>query len=48
MPKKLKFYNVKTKKSFHTSTYKTTTRKGRKFANARNGGIDCWRVLGKA
>jgi len=48
MPKSLKFYNVKTKKSFTTSTYRTTTRKGRKFAVAKNAGIECWRILGKA
>ena len=48
MPKALKFYNVKTKKKFTTSNYKTVTKKGRRFAVAKNGGIDCYRILGKA
>ena len=48
MAKKLKFYNVKTKKSFYSTNYKTKVKSGRRFAVARNAGVDCYRILGKA
>ena len=45
--KTLSFYNVKTKKKFDSSSYTIQTRGGRRFAVAKNAGIDCWRVLGR-
>ena len=48
MTKQLKFYNVKTRKSFTTSNYKYKVRNGRRFAVTKNNGIECWRVLGRA
>ena len=45
--KVLSFYNVKTKKKFNSGTYTVQVRKGRRFAVAKNAGINCWRVLGK-
>lgn len=46
--KRLKFYNVKTKKSFYSSTYTYKVKSGRRFAVAKNAGVECWRVLGRA
>ena len=46
--KKLKFYNVKTKKSFTTGNYTYKVKGGRRFAVAKNAGITCWRILGRA
>ena len=48
MGKRLKFYNVKTKKSFYATNYKYKVKGGRRFAVAKNAGIECWRVLGRA
>lgn len=47
MPKELKFYNVKTKKSFMTSKYVVKKIKGRNFAIATNSGIKCYRIIAK-
>ncbi len=48
--KKLKFYDLKKRKSFFSSNYKITTRlvrgKKRKFAVAKSpSGIDSWRIM---
>ena len=46
MPKtKLKFYDLKNKKSFTSSNYKIVKRKGKKFAVAKApSGIESWRI----
>jgi len=45
MPK-LKFYDVKGKKSFTTDKYKVVTKKGRKFAVAKApSGIEAYRIV---
>lgn len=50
MSKSLKFYNVKTRKSFTTSNYKVVIKDGvrgkRRFAVAKQDGVESWRVLG--
>jgi len=48
--KKLKIYDVKSKKKFIPKSYTVKVRKGRKFAVAKNPktGVECWRVLGKS
>ena len=44
----LKFYDLRGKKSFSTSAYKTQVRKGRRFAVAKApSGSPAWRILGK-
>lgn len=50
MPKaKLKFYDVKAKKSFMSSNYKMVTKKGRRFAVAKApSGIMAYRIVGMA
>ena len=49
MAERLKFYDVKGKKSFTTDKYRTTTRNGRRFAVAKApSGVESWRVLGMA
>lgn len=45
--KSLTFYNVKTKKKFTTGNYTYKVKSGRRFAVAKNAGIECWRVLGR-
>jgi len=46
---KLKFYDVKGKKSFMSEKYKMVTKKGRKFAVAKApSGIEAYRIVGKA
>lgn len=48
MPK-LKFYDLKARKSFHTDKFKTVVKKGRKFAVATApSGIKSWRIIGRA
>jgi len=45
---KLKFYDVKAKKSFMTDKYKMVTKKGRKFAVAKApSGIEAYRIVSK-
>lgn len=47
--KELSFYDLKSKKKFKSSNYKTTVRKGRRFAVAKApSGIESWRILGMA
>jgi len=47
----LKFYNVKTRKSFTTDKYKfktKMTKSGKKyFAVANKNGTECWRIVSK-
>ena len=46
--KKLKFYDLKAKKSFSTDKYTAKTKKGRRFAVAKTpSGSTAWRILGK-
>jgi len=45
---KLKFYNLKTKKSFLTDKYTYKTKSGKRFAVTTNNGTECWRIVGKA
>lgn len=46
---KLKFYDVKDKKSFMSNKYKVVTKNNRRFAVAdAPSGIKSWRVLGMA
>ena len=47
--KALKFYDVKAKKSFTSTSYKIVKRKGRKFAVAKSplSDISSWRIMGK-
>lgn len=48
MPKNLKFYDLKGRKSFSTGKYTAVTRKGRRFAVATApSGAKAWRILGK-
>lgn len=48
MPEKLKFYDLKGKKSFYSTSYKLVTKKGRRFAVAKNpSGSESWRIVGK-
>jgi hypothetical protein len=48
MALKLKFYDLKGKKAFHTDKYKVVVRKGRRFAVAKApSGVEAWRTLGK-
>ncbi|MFW6121617.1 MAG: hypothetical protein ACOC80_12060 [Petrotogales bacterium] len=48
MAKRLKFYDLKAKKSFNTDKYRIVTRKGRRFAVAKApSGAESWRILGK-
>jgi hypothetical protein len=45
---KLKFYDVKGRKSFATTAYKPVSKGGRRFAVATApSGIKSWRILGK-
>lgn len=47
--KKLRFYDLKNKKSFETSSYKIVVKNHRRFAVAESpSGIPSWRILGKA
>jgi hypothetical protein len=48
MAEQLKFYNLKTKKSFVTDNYVIKNRSNRRFAVAKKDGIECWRVVSKA
>lgn len=49
MVEKLKFYDLKGKKSFMTDKYKVQIKKGRRFAVAdAPSGIKAWRILGMA
>jgi hypothetical protein len=44
---KLKFYDVKSKKTFMSADYKVLTKSGRRFAVAKGpAGNDCYRILG--
>ena len=46
---KLKFYDLKKRKSFSTDKYKIVTKKNRRFAVAdAPSGIKSWRIVGKA
>jgi hypothetical protein len=48
MAEKIKFYDLKAKKSFTTDKYKVVVKKGKRFAVAKApSGIDSWRLLGK-
>jgi hypothetical protein len=45
---KLKFYDVKSKKSFITANYKIVKKSGKTFAVAKApSGIEAYRILGK-
>jgi len=45
---KLKFYDLKKKKSFTSTNYTTITKKGRRFAIATApSGIKSYRIIGK-
>lgn len=49
LPKELKFYDLKKKKSFVSSKYKFVVKKGLRFAVAMApSGIESYRILGKA
>jgi hypothetical protein len=46
---KLKFYDLRAKKAFTTSTYKVVVKKGRRFAVATApSGVVSYRIMGKA
>ena len=46
--KQLSFYDVKAKKKFNSSNYRTVVKKGKKFAVAKApSGIEAWRIIGK-
>jgi len=46
---KLKFYDLRGKKSFVTDSYRVVTKKGRKYAVATApSGATAWRIIGKA
>jgi len=46
---KLSFYDLKSKKKFTSSNYKTVTKSGRRFAVCKApSGIESWRIMGKA
>jgi hypothetical protein len=48
MATKLKFYDLKAKKAFTTSSYSTVKKSGRKFAVAKTpSGSKAFRILGK-
>lgn len=48
MPR-LKFYDLKRKKSFTTDNYKIVVKSGRRFAVAKApSGIDSYRIIGSA
>ena len=49
MPEKLKFFDVKTQKSFVTSNWKERVIKGRRFAVTKSptGTHEVFRILGK-
>lgn len=45
---KLKFYDLKKKKAFMSSSYKMVTKSGRRFAVAKApSGVDSYRIVGK-
>ena len=45
----LKFFDMKAKKAFTTSSYDIVIKKGRKFAVAKApSGVDAYRIMGKA
>ena len=45
---KLKFYNMKLKKSFESEDWEVRTRGERNFAvHTTQDGTECWRILGK-
>jgi hypothetical protein len=45
---KMKFYDLKAKKSFSTDKFTTKTKKGRKFAVAKTpSGSTAWRAMKK-
>lgn len=47
--KKLKFYNLRTKRAETTDKYAVKVKKGRTFAVATGkGGTPMWRIMGKA
>lgn len=49
MAEKLKFYDVKGKKTFTTSSYTLRSKGGRNFAVTKApSGIASWRIMGKA
>jgi len=50
MAKELKFFDVKTKKSFRTTNWKVRVIKGRRFAVTKSptGTHEVFRILGKA
>jgi len=46
---KLKFYDLRKRKSFMTDKYKIVNKKGRKFAVATSpSGVTSYRIMGKA
>lgn len=48
MPR-LTFFDLKTKKKFTTDKFRIETRKGRRFAVAKNpSGGESWRIMGSA
>lgn len=48
MSEELKFYDLKKKKSFTTSSYKIVKKGNRRFAVAKApSGIDSWRIIGR-
>lgn len=49
MAEKLKFYDLKAKKSFMTDKYKLVTKSKRNFAVAKApSGVDSYRIVGKS
>lgn len=49
MATQLKFYDLRARKSFLTSSYKIVNKGGRKFAVAKApSGVASWRIIGKA
>jgi hypothetical protein len=48
MAEKLKFYDLKAKKSFTSSTYKFVKKSGRNFAVCKSpSGAESWRIVAK-
>ena len=46
--KTLRFYNLRTKKSFETDDYDIVEKGSRRFAVAEDeDGTKCWRIIGK-
>jgi hypothetical protein len=46
--KKMKFYDLRSKKSFSTDKYTAKTKSGRRFAVAKTpSGSTAWRLMGK-